>query len=324
MDDERCFYVVLGVEPDAPYTDVKRAFHARSLVLHPDKQCGSPDKSKDRTAKAEDNPEWLAARAAWQCLQNNARRILYNRRRGLTLPKDLVQLLEDRTVLQLLEEQAAVDVSNMARELAQILRREGTNGLVIEEALFGNLALQRSRFAHCDLPQTITGDMLEGPWIDVTAPVQCLVERDHRLPRLLQPGGKAAPRANLPGFFDPCEAQNVDAEVSLYVRYRYRAEIHEVTVGDKEPLKLPQRAHLVRAPRGPCPASNLSVAFQTSPRPERGYPWLALGLVAGAALVAHSEPGRRWLAAASERAAHGQWRGRMTSAFAHTFALTSS
>lgn len=63
-------------------------------------------------------------------------------------------------------------------------------------------------------------------------PLQCLV-KDSAL-RL-----QASSKAVLTGFYDPCPGERKQ----LRVRYRCMGALHEVTVGDVDELKIPQRKH---------------------------------------------------------------------------------
>ena len=44
-------------------------------------------------------------------------------------------------------------------------------------------------------------------------------------------------QSNLSGFYDPCPEE----EKMLRIRYFFREAIHEVTVGDEEPVKIPKQ-----------------------------------------------------------------------------------
>ena len=74
--------------------------------------------------------------------------------------------------------------------------------------------------------------------VDVTIPVQCLVEDNSRL--TLFEGSKS----DLVGFYDPNPSE-VD-EKQLLVRYLYQNLVHQVLIKDDESLKLPKTAHRLR------------------------------------------------------------------------------
>ena len=85
--------------------------------------------------------------------------------------------------------------------------------------------------------------------IDVTIPVQCLVEEGGKL--TLYEGGS---KTDLAGFFDPCAPTTVemirqqeekDPERHLLIRYLFQNFEHQVIVGDSEGVKLPKTSHKV-------------------------------------------------------------------------------
>ena len=42
-------------------------------------------------------------------------------------------------------------------------------------------------------------------------------------------------QADTPGFYDPCPGVNK----SLYIQYKFRNQLHETTIQDDEPIRLP-------------------------------------------------------------------------------------
>jgi len=83
--------------------------------------------------------------------------------------------------------------------------------------------------------------------VDVTVPVQCLVEDSGRLSL------QEATKAELAGFYDPAPA---DEEKQLLVRYLYQSRVHQVVVGDSEGLRLPKNAHRVASSGTTTPPMN--------------------------------------------------------------------
>ena len=71
--------------------------------------------------------------------------------------------------------------------------------------------------------------------VEVTIPIQCLVEEPSRL--VLYEGSKS----DLAGFFDPCFGK--DDEKHLLIRYSYQGRVHQVIVRDKEQLRCPRVSH---------------------------------------------------------------------------------
>lgn len=47
-------------------------------------------------------------------------------------------------------------------------------------------------------------------------------------------------QSNLSGFYDPCP----DEEKMLRIRYLFREAVHEVTVNDNEPVRIPKQCKL--------------------------------------------------------------------------------
>lgn len=118
-----------------------------------------------------------------------------------------------------------------AKELMQATVRrsreeeELKGGLIIVKAWYGKLAT------------THTGELNESQCIEVKDPLQALV----RLSKLVLPDSKT--KSNIPGFYDPC----IGEDKSLYIRYKFQRVLHETTVGDLEPIKIPKQKHLIRS-----------------------------------------------------------------------------
>lgn len=100
-------------------------------------------------------------------------------------------------------------------------------GLIIMNARYGNLhdELEAKAGDH---------DRLE-PYIDVTVPLQNLVQRSELH---LQ----AYTKSKLEGFYDPCPTE----EKSLEICYSFKGKVHRVEIEDFEPVKIPFREHLFR------------------------------------------------------------------------------
>lgn len=103
------------------------------------------------------------------------------------------------------------------------------HGLVIVNAWYGNfLSFNESDFNN---PYRVN------KVIDVTIPLQCQV-KDSKL--FLAEG----PKVQLNGFYDPC----IGEDKSLRVRYLFRDAVHEVTIDEKEPLRIPKQSHRLPSP----------------------------------------------------------------------------
>jgi len=156
------------------------------------------------------------------------------------------------------KEQAVCDVRNMEVAVDKVLRRErAKKGVIIRNALYGDLRLRDDCEDGFARRRTIQADDLVGPVVTVTTPVQCLVESH----MIFLPGGAAASKADLPGFYNPLPLET-DMELSLYVLYEFKGRLHEVIVGDRETLSLPLKKHAVPEgsdPQGPFSPANLTL-----------------------------------------------------------------
>ncbi|XP_031556851.1 dnaJ homolog subfamily C member 11-like [Actinia tenebrosa] len=124
------------------------------------------------------------------------------------------------------EAEASIDLMKETYERTVEYERS-RHGLIIISALYGNLVSMDNtdHYSHGRSKPCV---------IDVTIPVQCQV-KDSRL--FLTDVNKY----NLSGFYDPCP----DEEKLLRIRYEFRDVVHEVTVADSEPVKLPKQSHKV-------------------------------------------------------------------------------
>ncbi|KAJ7548823.1 hypothetical protein O6H91_07G028600 [Diphasiastrum complanatum] len=147
------------------------------------------------------------------------------------------QVLEART----LAEQAQALLKNAAeRKQAREAQRAG---LIIKNAVYGDLKSQNDDRQG---PQLTDGGIQDGihlppPYIDVTIPVQFLVDDFGQLQ--LHGGVK---KAGLMGFCDPCPGEGK----ILIISYSYKGESYEVTVGDFDELHIPQEAHKLPTGQG--------------------------------------------------------------------------
>ncbi|KAK9501125.1 hypothetical protein O3M35_002228 [Rhynocoris fuscipes] len=124
------------------------------------------------------------------------------------------------------EAEAATNL--MAVAFARIRNEEESRrGLIIKSAIYGRLASLSD--PQDRMPENISDDL-----IDVTIPLQCLV-KDSKL--IVYESTKS----QLPGFYDPC----VGEEKALYVQYLFHSQMHQTTVADNEPLRIPRQSHRV-------------------------------------------------------------------------------
>ena len=159
---------------------------------------------------------------------------------------------EARAAQQLLKAQAA----------ARVAKEREKNGLVVERAVFGHFPRrtrprpdepivdgfreERDDAQATDEKKADAGSADAGgdgggatepteptPWLDVTVAAQFMVFDSH----LDVHAGAHKP--SLLGFCDPCP----DEKAYLRVRYTYRGVPHEITVGEDDPLAIPNKAH---------------------------------------------------------------------------------
>lgn len=250
------YYEVLGVSFDASEADIRRRYHNVVKTLHPDRR-------RPGTGGAEALERFHQVQSAWRCLSDPTRRLLYDLRNyGKSSLHDDSSSANNAGVqaklLDMQKDQAMRDMSNMDDIHERTLRREqAARGILIRTALYGDLRLREDSIEECMAgKRTVAPEDLVGPFIEVSKPVQCLVEQ-HTI--VLQ-GGAGASKADLPGFYNPLPL-DVDAELCLYVAYEFRGHMHEVIVGDRETLSLPYRRHAVppgKALRGPFSPANVT------------------------------------------------------------------
>jgi len=118
------------------------------------------------------------------------------------------------------KKEAVAAVALMRETVKRITETEtAKKGLVIVRAEYGKLVAEDSE---------------EEESLCVTVPVQCLV-KDSKL--ILHESSKS----QLPGFYDPCPGE----DKSLRVRYMFHGLLHQVTLADTEPLRIPKQSHRV-------------------------------------------------------------------------------
>lgn len=263
---EESYYGVLDVSPEAAFEEIKKKFTEEARKYHPDKQARASNEALER---------WHQVQRAWECLSNNTRRLLYDLR---VYGKSSLPGGDEKALFELQKQQAEVDIANMQEELQRIMKIvKAKGGILVQKALYGNLRLREDRFSECIAGgKTIVESDLQGPFIDVTQSVQCLVEE--RRQTIIIPGGVRHSKADLNGFFNPAPL-DTNVELELYVRYRYGRNggmLHEVIVGDRGPLQCPLRRHLVPGgvPRGPYSSSNVTLQLELREKAKaagRGY-----------------------------------------------------
>ncbi|XP_064598906.1 dnaJ homolog subfamily C member 11-like [Liolophura sinensis] len=124
------------------------------------------------------------------------------------------------------QQEAEAAISLMKETVERSLEiEERKAGLIILKATYGKLTTDED-----------TEDRKGEDCIDVTIPLQALVKDS----KLLLPENTT--KSGLPGFYDPYLGE----EKSLFIRYRFRNKAHQVTLGDRDPIRLPQQKHLLK------------------------------------------------------------------------------
>lgn len=248
------YYQVLGLPFEASEEDIRKEYHKIVRTLHPDRR--RPGSSGGHSLE-----RFHQVQSAWRVLSVPTRRLLYDLRNfghsSLSTGKDE----PEGHLLELQKQQAARDMENMQIHLQTVLRREEVaRGVIVRYGLYGDLRLRPERLKECSCGnRQIQADDLLGPLLDVTAPLQSFVEKHS----LVLPGGVRTSKADLQGFYNPAPF-DPNVELSLYVLYEFRQQLHEVLVGDREQLRVPMRKHAIGAgevPRGPfCPSNVAALA----------------------------------------------------------------
>ncbi|CAG9771903.1 unnamed protein product [Ceutorhynchus assimilis] len=125
------------------------------------------------------------------------------------------KLLEKRREAMAAQELMQASYSRIKSE------EEKKKGLIIVKAIYGRIN-----------PDSAQDTETSNDIIDVTIPIQCLV-KDSKL--VIYENSKS----DLPGFFDPVLGE----DKVLQVIYNYHDQPYEVTIKDKETLRLPKTAH---------------------------------------------------------------------------------
>eukprot|EP00808_Paulinella_micropora_P027865 g78145.t1 len=252
-------YEVLRVHPAVSDEDLRRQFRKEALKHHPDKQNLAHNRPADGQNK------WDELAQVKQVVSNPIKRLLHDMQKGL-----VPDTIETHHRVHLMKKaQAELEQANMELEVERIRQYERErNGLLVLEAKYGLL--------DPDPEYPI------GPWLDVTIPVQCLVQ-DSKI--ILDQSSKFW----LEGFYDPTLGET-DKPLEMYLKYEFLGGLHEVVFADEEEVKVPIREHLVDAPRPSKSVGPLPLAQQEPvaplPSPPRANRHAVRGLRAPAAAAA--------------------------------------
>ncbi|CAJ0958590.1 unnamed protein product, partial [Mesorhabditis belari] len=141
----------------------------------------------------------------------------------------IVSVFDDHTQdreIDIAKQEESQRIISLMRNTAERIKREeeSKNGVIIVEGRYGACSPESSN------AYPVAGDRS----IDVTVPLQAMVNDSQLRIHSLN-------KSQMPGFYDPCPC---DPKV-LHIRYRFRGEMHAVTVPDDMPVILPVRAHKV-------------------------------------------------------------------------------
>eukprot|EP00922_Rhytidocystis_sp_ex-Travisia-forbesii_P037253 GHVS01055522.1.p1 GENE.GHVS01055522.1~~GHVS01055522.1.p1 ORF type:complete len:529 (+),score=70.93 GHVS01055522.1:86-1588(+) len=241
------YYAVLGLSPSAPAELIRTTYYGLCKKLHPDKA-----DQTDRSGNQDRRSALRAVQCAYSVLSDASKRVRYDIRNGFYNHGDKQAKLVEVERVQ--KEKAQRATQMMGSKYKEVYKREvERHGVLIKKSWYGNFRLKQ---ALLDTGYTgpVTEEHVEGPWIDVSIPVQCQVSNS----RLIIPGGPSSSKTDIDGFYNP--TASVDSmDLCLYVLYRFQGDIHEVTVTDKQPLAIPLKSHKLTAlPSGPFDPANLS------------------------------------------------------------------
>ncbi|CDR94023.1 hypothetical protein, conserved [Babesia bigemina] len=246
-------YDILELASDCKTAEVRRAYYHFARLLH-------PDKCQDQAAA----PLLNDVRSAYDILGDEYKRLLYDLKNGFRMGEQLTDQLQ--TVGDELKERYRHFLQDHTQAyIASVLQQYNSQGLVVKKALYGNLTLRDPQ--SISPVETIEAHHLRGPFIEVTVQLQLLIE--HGALHVNSNGHMSY--AFLPGFYNPMDfvehdnVANSEDGTQLYILYLFKGEVHEVTLCDGTPFKLPMKAHLVYGSyiKGPYAVANLE-ALETA------------------------------------------------------------
>ncbi|GBE60792.1 domain-containing protein, putative [Babesia ovata] len=244
---KRSLYDILELDSDCKTAEVRRAYYHFARLLH-------PDKCQDEAAV----PLLVDVQSAYDILGDEYKRMLYDLKNGFRTGEQLSDQL--RTLGEKLKERYSHFLQDHTQAyIASVLEQYNKQGLMVKKALYGNLSLRDPQ--SISSVETIEAHQLKGPFIEVTVQLQLLIE--HGVLHV-NPNGHMS-YAFLPGFYNPMDfveqnhVTNSEDGTQLYILYLFKGDVHEVTLCDGTPFKLPMKAHLVYGSyiKGPYAVANL-------------------------------------------------------------------
>eukprot|EP00921_Rhytidocystis_pertsovi_P016858 GHVQ01026537.1.p1 GENE.GHVQ01026537.1~~GHVQ01026537.1.p1 ORF type:complete len:698 (-),score=88.56 GHVQ01026537.1:833-2926(-) len=242
------YYASLGLmSNEASVDEIRQAYYALSKRYHPDK--AGTTEHRTRLCKIQ---------CAYQVLSDPVKRTIYDIRNGFYKGHDREAKLAEVERMQRDRAEHAAELMKSQYDTVYPYEK-GRGGVLIVKAWYGNLRLKQE-FIDCGYSGPISVDLVEGPWIDVTVPLQCQVNSS----RLIIPGGAFTSKSDIDGFYAPVSPTRSKMDYCLYVLYVFKSDLHETTVTDKQDLAIPLKSHRVNyEPTGPFSPSNLSSATQS-------------------------------------------------------------
>jgi len=223
-------YEVLGASPLATQADLRKRYLELMLKLHPDKKTQQTQSSM----LCSEDIQFHNVQLAWRTLSNPSRRFLYDIR---TLGKSELYPDQDETFLiQLRMTEAVREVERLGPVNQKILTREmQRKGMIVTMALYGSYEnLSNASKRPLETPMGLS------KVVDVTIPVQCLVECG----RIIISGGSTKSKSDLPGFYSPIlPSENVPA--GILIRYTFKDVLHQVFAADSESIFIPKKSQVV-------------------------------------------------------------------------------
>jgi len=221
------YYGLLGVSTHATSEDIKNAFKELALKSHPDKTTVSVDVAR-----------FAKCTQAYNVLMDGVSRELYDMVMGFK-----PETPEQRRILNQMKKAEAERAISLMHGTYECIRHveSSKNGLMIEEALYGNL-MQKAIAT-----------------IDVRIPLQCLVENSVLV---IRPGSS---KSWMEGFYDPSDS----GDNELYIRYVFLNRAHECIFGDLDEVCIPLQEHLIKEGEGePDHTAELSAIVSSLESPQ--------------------------------------------------------
>lgn len=250
------YYEILNVNPEADMKTIRRNYLMFSKLL---------DVQRKMTREHEE--AYFMIQKAYRILTDKFEKFYYDVLNGY-LNEEAIE-----TQREILEKEADVIYAKQCKELMntykqKVKEEKAKDGLIIEKALFGNLVLKDEYIDNCLTIVPITERHLEGPYIDLTIMLQSRVENSslnfNDEPSFAYFCGVPKPLIKI---YDKERNKNKpylhyleDAEMHLYIKYKFLNIDHELIIVDRSNFSLPKSTHVVFGDRigGPFSPDNVT------------------------------------------------------------------